>query len=315
MKGERLLQLVADQDAVRDAARPVTEHLPVEQYVPMVAGESMDDALRHTRGLDDDNVTALIDLLGEHVEDPATVARDQAEYETVQQRIAERDLDAHLSVKPSHLGLDVTDDDMDAYTYCRDNLYTLAEQAAEHDRCLWIDMESTDYTQDTLDLYTDLQNDFDNVGVCIQAYLERSADDIATLTDNDGTVRLVKGAYADDNDYDDWEQVGDVYGELLEDLFMSDTYFAVATHDEELIEYAQHLAHDDTYPQTADDFEFQFLMGVRDDRQRELAEQGYTVSQYVPYGPDWFDYFWRRVQEKPENITVLAKSVADSLRP
>lgn len=310
MRGEALLQKIVDQDFVRDISKPVAEFSSLEKRSDFVAGEGMDDALDHSDKLNKDGVTALVDILGEHVEDPEKADNVTEEYRTLQNSIAENGLDAHISIKPSHIGLDVTE--IDGYNFCQDNLYELADNAAEHDQFLWIDMESSDYVDETLNLYTDLLNDgFENAGVCVQSYLKRSERDIADLTEeDDAKVRLVKGAYDEPEEvaYQDWEKVGDSYRDLLEDLFESDTHTAVATHDKELIEYAKDLEEEHDKPR--DEWEFQFLTGVREDLKRDLADEGYNVSDYVPYGSDWFDYSWRRVQENPgKNIPRMLKSL------
>lgn len=272
-----------------------------ERYV---GGESRDEVLDYAASLNEDGITALVDLLGEHVEDSETAEDAADEYRELQDRIVERELDAHLSVKPTHLGLDVADRD-DPYAFCRDHVADLAGQADEHDRVLWLDMESTAYTDDTIRLYTDLQEEYGNLGVCLQSYLERSGDDIDDLVDAGGRIRLVKGAYPTDADYTG-EELNDRYRELLETLLGSDVYVAVATHDPVLIDDALDLV--DEYDRDQDTFEFQFLKGVRDDRKPELVEDGYTVTEYVPYGPDWFDYLWRRVQEDPQNLKKVLLS-------
>lgn len=312
MRGERVLQAVVDRDAVQRVARPVAEGLSMADRLQFVAGADQQDALRTARGLNDDGITALIDNLGEHVDEPAVAAAAVDEYTTLLHDVAAADLDAHLSVKPSHLGLDAAVDD--PYAFCRDNVRELATAADRHDRFLWIDMESSAYTDDTLDLYTELLDDFDNVGVCIQSYLRRSPDDIQDVVAEDGTIRLVKGAYDEPASvaYQDWDRVGDQYRALLEELFASDTSFAVATHDEELVRYAQELEQE--YDRSREEYEFQFLMGVGNDLKYDLVDEGYTVADYVPYGDDWFDYFWRRVQERPQNIRFLAESVTDTVR-
>lgn len=310
MRGEGALQWLVNRDAAKHAAKWGATRFPVtEKYV---AGETIDDTTAYVDGLNGDGITALVDLLGEHVEDPDEVAQVKDEYDRLLEDIVAQDLDAHLSIKLTHLGLDVDDTDVDGYSLCRENVADFIEQSATHDRFLWIDMESRDYTDTTIDMYQELVDEFDNVGLCIQSYLERSEDDIERLQANDGVVRLVKGAYDGDSDFEDWEGVGDNYRELLDDLFAGDTYFAVATHDKELIDHAQKL--EQKYGKSRDGFEFQFLKGVCDDEKERLVDEGYTVVEYVPYGDDAFDYFWRRVQEHPQNLAYGIRTVADAVR-
>jgi proline dehydrogenase len=263
--------------------------------------------LAHAQDLDEDGITALVDLLGEHVEQRSAAETAVRRYKHILDRINAADVDAELSIKLTHLGLELSTD------YCRSNVHHLVDHAADHDTFIWIDMESADHTEATITLYKELRDVHDNVGICIQSYLKRSQDDIQDLVEHDGIIRLVKGAYNEPEEiaYRDRAAVREQYRQLLDQLFAQDTYFAVATHDKQLIDYAQEL--EDQYGKNRDKFEFQFLMGVRTGLQRELAEQGYTVSQYVPYGPDWLPYYWRRIRERKENLVFAATAVVRSL--
>lgn len=272
-----------------------------------VAGETVDQALAHTRKLNEDGATAMIDLLGEHVDRKPVAENALTRYVRLLDRIEQADVDADLSIKLTHLGLEIGQD------YCRSNVHHLVEHAADHDTFIWLDMESSDHTDATIDLYKELREVHGNVGICIQGYLKRSQDDIQELLQHDGIIRLVKGAYDEPPEiaYQSKERVRENYKSLLEQLFAADTSFAVATHDKQLIDHAQHLEAE--YGTDRDRFEFQFLMGVRNTLQRELAAEGYTVSEYVPYGPDWLPYYWRRVREREENLIFAVKAVFYSL--
>ncbi|MDY6761448.1 MAG: proline dehydrogenase family protein [Candidatus Nanohaloarchaea archaeon] len=268
-----------------------------------VAGETPETAIQHVRDLNENGIVAYIDLLGEHVSKHGTAAAARDEYIELLDRIAAENLDAGLSVKPTHLGLEIDRE------FCRDNIDRLLAHAAEYGRYVWIDMESSDHTQETVDLYLDLLEDHSNVGVCIQSYLKRSREDVEQIIDAGGDVRLVKGAYDEPAEvaYQDREAVNENFRELLQLLFDSDTYFAVATHDEDLVTEAKQLAQE--AGRERDEFAFQFLMGVRDDLERELAEEGYRVGEYVPYGPEWLSYYWRRVRERKENLFFALRAV------
>ncbi|MDY6769841.1 MAG: proline dehydrogenase family protein, partial [Candidatus Nanohaloarchaea archaeon] len=261
-----------------------------------VAGESVESAVAHVRDRNEDGVVAYIDLLGEHVAEREVAEAARDEYIDLLDRLDEEELDAGLSIKPTHLGLEIDEQ------FCRGNIAAILEHAAERDRYVWIDMESSDHTEETLQLYLDLLEEFDDVGVCIQSYLKRSREDVERVVAADGDIRLVKGAYDEPPTvaYQDRAAVDENFRELLEVLFDTDAFVAVATHDEDLIAHAQDLAAE--YGRPRDAFAFQFLMGVRDDLAAELAADGYRVGEYVPYGPEWLSYYWRRVRERKENL-------------
>lgn len=272
-----------------------------------VAGETVDSAISYVDRLNDDGIVALVDLLGEHVEDRGVAWSAQEEYIELLERMDDEGLDGGLSIKPTHLGLEIDEE------FCRRLIRDLVEAAAERDRFVWLDMESSNHTDETIDIYEDLRVDFDNVGICIQCYLKRSDEDIARLIEGGGIVRLVKGAYDESANtaYTEKDRVDESFRELLEMLFAQDTYFAVGTHDEDLVAYAKELEKE--YGKDTDAFEFQFLKGVKDGLKHELVEEGYTVAEYVPYGPEWLAYYWRRVRERRENLWFAVHAVKASL--
>lgn len=268
-----------------------------------VAGETVESAVQHARELNEDGITAYIDLLGEHVGEEGVAEDARDEYLELLDRIDTEDLDAGLSIKPTHLGLEIDEE------VCRDNIAQILDQAADYGRYVWIDMESSAHTAETIDLYLDLLEEHGNVGVCIQAHLKRSREDVERVIDGGGDVRLVKGAYSEPPEvaYQDRDAVDRNFRELMELLFDSDAYFAVATHDEHLIERAKQRG--EVSHRERDEYAFQFLMGVRDDLERELADEGYRVGEYVPYGPEWLSYYWRRVRERRENLFFALRAV------
>lgn len=256
-----------------------------------VAGKERKDALKHVHKLNADGVKGLIDILGEHVTEEAQAKQAVDAYRELIQVIDTENLDADVSLKLTHIGLKI-----DA-TDCRNHLASLLDEAEEHDCFIWIDMESAAHTEETLELFEDLHEIYDNLGVTLQSKLERSTDDLEALPDN-AAVRLVKGAYKESSDiaYTAQTAIDAHYEALLEYAFKQQNYFAIATHDESLIQYAQEL--EEEHDRDRDSFEFQSLMGVRDGRERELAAEGYTVGEYVPYGPEWFAYYKRRMIER-----------------
>jgi len=266
-----------------------------------VAGETPAEALDHARRLNDRNVGAILNLLGEHYDDPAPAADDRDAYRDLVEDIAEAEGDVCISVKPSQVGLDVGEETF------RENLSAIVAHAAERDAFVWVDMEDRTTTDATLDAYEDLARDHDGgVGLCLQANLKRTREDVERLADVPGKIRLVKGAYDEPAAvaYTDKARVNEAYRDLLEYAFERyDRGVAVGSHDPEMIEYAREL-HDEY----GTDFEVQMLMGVREDAQYDLAAE-YEVWQYVPYGDKWLSYFYRRVAERKENLLFALRAV------
>jgi len=270
-----------------------------------VADESADGAVAHVRALDDAGIGAIVNHLGEHYDDPADARADTEEYLRLLERLPAADPPPAISVKPSQLGLDV---DEDAF---RDNLDRIVEVAAESGTLVWLDMEDHTTTDATLRAYEAIAEAHrDGVGVCLQANLRRTPDDVARLADTSGSIRLVKGAYDEPAElaHCDGAAVDAAYRDLLRQLFAETTVgVAVATHDDAMLDFALKLG--DEYDR---DCEFQMLMGVRERRQRDLATTG-TVYQYVPYGSAWASYFYRRVRERRQNLRFALRAVVDSV--
>ncbi|MFA9417696.1 proline dehydrogenase family protein [Natrinema sp. HArc-T2] len=266
-----------------------------------VAGESPAEALEHVRRLNDNDVKAIINLLGEHYDDRNAVAADAAEYRRLVEDIAGSGLEACISVKPSQLGLDLGED------VFRSELTDIVDAAAERDVFVWIDMEDHTTTDATLDAFETVAREHGGgVGVCVQANLRRTRADVRRLADVPGKVRFVKGAYEPPADvaYTDGARVDQEYRTLLEDAFEHyDGGIAVGSHDPAMIEHAMAL-----HERYGTDFEIQMLMGVREDAQYDLTDE-YEVWQYVPYGDRWLSYFYRRVAERKENLGFALRAV------
>ncbi|MFC4542897.1 proline dehydrogenase family protein [Halosolutus amylolyticus] len=266
-----------------------------------VAAEAQSGALAHVDDLNEDGIAGILNLLGEHYDDPAEAAADADAYVELVEAIDRAGLDCCVSVKPSQIGLDIGDD------VFRTNLERIVDAGVEHDVFVWIDMEDYTTTDVTLDAFEHHARETDgNVGVCIQANLKRTRDDVERLADVPGKVRFVKGAYDEPADvsYKKKAQVNEAYRDLLAFAFETfDDGVAVGSHDPDVIEYVEGLAaeHDTS-------FEFQMLMGVREDAQHDLAAE-YDVYQYVPYGDKWLSYFYRRVRERKENALFALRAI------
>jgi proline dehydrogenase len=258
-----------------------------------VAGETERDVLAHARALDAEGIGSICNLLGEHYDSPEPAAEDREAYCALIEAIGEAGVAASVSVKPSQLGLGISEECF------RSNLELVVERAAEQAVFLWIDMEDHETTDATLDAYTDHVEEYEAIGVCVQANLKRTPEDLHRLADHPGKVRLVKGAYDEPAEvaHREKSRVDEAYRECLDVMFAEfDGGIAVGSHDPAMVEYAKEL-HDTS----GTDFEIQMLMGVREGAQRDLAEQ-YEVHQYVPYGDRWFSYFYRRMMERRENL-------------
>jgi proline dehydrogenase len=266
-----------------------------------VAGESPAEALEHARQLNDRNVGAILNLLGEHYSDRAPADEDAEAYLRLVEDIESAAAEACISVKPSQIGLDA------GTQVFRENVERIADYAAERDVFVWIDMEDHHTTDDTLDAFEELARRHEGgVGLCVQSNLRRTDDDLERLADVPGKVRLVKGAYDPPTEvaYKEKSAVNEAYRRHLEYAFEHfDGGIAVGSHDPEMIEYAE-----DLHAEYGTDFEIQMLMGVREEAQTDLADE-YEVWQYVPYGDKWMSYFYRRVMERKENLTFALRAV------
>jgi proline dehydrogenase len=267
-----------------------------------VAGERPAQALDHVRELNERNVGAIVNLLGEHY-DSRDPADDDAEiYRRLVDDIGRSDLRACVSVKPSQIGLSIDE------SVFRENLAEIVDVADEHGVFVWIDMEDHTTTDATLDAFEHPARERGgDVGVCVQANLKRTESDLKHLADVPGKVRLVKGAYDEPAAvaYQDKARVDQAYRDALSYMFGAfEDGIAVGSHDQGMIEYAQ-----DLHDRYGTPFEIQMLMGVREDVQFELADAS-EVWQYVPYGGRWASYFYRRVMERKENALFALRALA-----
>ncbi|QSG01993.1 proline dehydrogenase family protein [Natranaeroarchaeum sulfidigenes] len=265
-----------------------------------VAGETPAEALAHTREYNEHGIGVILNLLGEHYDARAEAAADRDAYLQLIEDIAAEDLQACISVKPSQIGLDVDPE------YFETNLTAIVEHATLRDVFVWVDMEDHTTTDTTIDAFEPLAREHGTVGLCLQANLQRTREDLERLVDVPGKLRLVKGAYDEPADisYSRKERVNAEYRELLRYAFEHrESGVAVGSHDPAMIEHAQEL-----HERHGTDFEIQMLMGVRESAQIDLAEDC-TVWQYAPYGDRWLSYFYRRVMERKENALFAARAV------
>jgi proline dehydrogenase len=278
-----------------------------------VAGETPEAALDHVEGLNDRGVAGILNLLGEHYEERSPADADTDAYVDLVESIAERGVDACVSVKSSQIGLDVGDEVFE------ENLARIVEAANSPAATgadgtgtfVWIDMEDHETTDVTLDAFERHAVETDgNVGVCVQANLKRTREDLERLADLPGKVRLVKGAYDEPPEisYKEKARVDESYRDCLAYMFEAfDDGIAVGSHDPAMIEHAKELHAEHGTP-----YEVQMLTGVRESAQFELAgdpDVDADVYQYIPYGTKWFSYFYRRIRERKSNALFALRAV------
>lgn len=276
-----------------------------------VAGETVDSALAALRELNAARISATLDLLGESVRraEDARAARDV--YLRLLERIRTAGADANVSVKLTQMGLDIDP------ALCQDNMRAIIDRARGDGSFVRIDMEGSAYTERTLDLFQRvLYPEFGNaVGVVLQSYLRRTAQDIDAMIALGARVRLCKGAYQEPASvaFPDKRDVDANYVACMERLLEAGNYPGLATHDERIIAIAKAFARNKGIDPSR--FEFQLLYGVRRDLQRQLRREGYNVRVYVPFGGHWYPYLMRRLAERPANIGfMLANILRESLR-
>jgi proline dehydrogenase len=295
-QSDRLRRFAARNALARETARR------------FIAGETLDEAVAVVRELNRRDILATLDHLGENVASREDARRAADEYRGLLHRIAAERLEATISVKPTHVGLDFGAD------FCFEQLRAIAGAAADLGLSVEVDIEGSQYTQATIEVFHHLLDATSNLRLALQAYLFRTHDDLQRLVERGSSVRLCKGAY-DEPASVAWrtrEAVDASYAQLM-DLMLSDHarqrgfYPALATHDHNLILQAERTVHRRGIGKH--EFEFQMLHGVRRDWQQRLAADGYRVRVYVPYGTQWYPYFMRRLAERPANLLFIVRAL------
>jgi proline dehydrogenase len=269
-----------------------------------VAGEELADGMAVAATLNTQGLLVSLDYLGESVTNESAARRAAAAYVEALEAIAQEDVDGHISLKLTQLGLDVSRE------LCVAQLRSILERARELDIFVRIDMESSAYTERTLGVHQELwDGGFRNVGIVLQAYLYRTEADVERSIEQGVQVRLCKGAYLEPPRvaFADKAAVDANFAKLMERLLLHGTHPAIATHDERLVRRAQELARGAQL--SPDSFDFEMLFGVRRDLQLRLARDGYGVRVYLPYGQEWYPYLVRRLAERPANIGFFVRSL------
>jgi proline dehydrogenase len=268
-----------------------------------VPGEHLAEALEAARQSNGAGMSVSLDQLGENVMTREAAIRARDTYIEILDRIAAERLDANISLKLTHLGLDLDEES------CAAQLRAVTERAAALKNFVRVDMEGSAYTDRTLRLVKQLRAGTDAVGTVIQAYLHRSKQDIQDLQRAGCRIRLVKGAYKEPPEiaFQRKRDVDANYVALTQLLLSSGLYHAIATHDQKMIDAATGYA--GAHGISKDKFEFQMLYGVRTDLQRRLVREGYRFRVYIPFGEEWFPYFMRRLAERPANLLFLLRNL------
>tara|TARA_B100001250_G_scaffold413780_1_gene449062 strand:+ start:957 stop:1859 length:903 start_codon:yes stop_codon:yes gene_type:complete len=270
---------------------------------PYVAGQTEDDAIDHIRILNGKGFSATVDILGEHVISKKEARNITTQYCSLYDRIANEALDCNISIKPTHVGLNIS------LTEAISNITTILKKAKDSGNFLRIDMEDSSFTDQTIEIYSQCKKIYQDVGMVIQSYLHRSIDDIIFLANDQFNSRICKGIYKESEyiAYQDKVKIQDNFLKLAKTMITRNAYPAFATHDQELIDRLLDWITRDKVSKNL--FEFQVLYGVpMNGRLEALLGAGYKVRVYVPYGPEWFDYSVRRLKENPKIISYVLKN-------
>jgi proline dehydrogenase len=266
-----------------------------------VAGETLDQAARAIVALNRKGIVATFDHLGENVNTEAEAAASAEAYVELLDRIKADRLNSNVSLKLTQMGMDIDEE------LCFQNVARICARARELDNFVRIDMESSAYTDRTLELFRRLWHDsgYRNVGVVLQAYLYRTEKDVREMNGLGARVRLCKGAYNEPESvaFPKKADVDANFARLTRLLLTEGTYPGLATHDSRLINYTKRFASSRGIERSR--FEFQMLYGIRSESQEGLVREGYNMRVYVPYGREWYPYFMRRLAERPANVMFI----------
>lgn len=289
-KSFRLRRWITSHGVTRRMAR---------RFVP---GEEIGAAIAAVRACNSVGMTASLDHLGENVVTREDAERARVSYTETLDRIAADGVDSNISLKLTHIGLDL------GAEFCAEQLRIILRRAQELGNFVRVDMEGSAYTDRTLQLTKQARAETTAVGTVIQAYLYRSEEDVRALLAIGCRIRLVKGAYKEPSQiaFLRKKDVDANFIKLMKLLLPSGIYHALATHDPKMIEAATRFAAKQNI--SKDKFEFQMLYGIRTDLQSRLVKRGYRVRVYIPFGRDWFPYFMRRLAERPANLLFFAKN-------
>ena len=271
-----------------------------------VAGDTIDEVIPLIRQLNTENCTASFDHLNESVGDASEAEHEVTEYLNILAKIDESSIRSNVSIKLTQFGLGL--DPELAYRNAR----RVVEEARRRGNFVRVDMEGSDVTQVTIDIFKRLRAEFglNDVGIVLQSYLYRTYADAQELVKLPARIRICKGAYNEPPAvaFPDKKDVDANYVKVMQLLLLSGTYHGIATHDPKMIDATIDFVAREGIGK--EKFEFQMLYGVRRDLQRQLARDGFNVRIYVPYGKHWYPYFMCRLAERPANVWFVMKNLA-----
>jgi proline dehydrogenase len=300
MLRETLIHLGESETARRVVTRTALRGL-AHRFVP---GETVDSLIQAIRGARERGLTATANFLGEAVHDEANATHAAGVYHEILERLRAEEIEGNVSLKFTQLGQDVSDE------FLAKTLGPLLDRAEQNDAFVRFDMEDSKHTDRTLAAFERLWHQGRRgIGVVIQSYLRRSAEDVDRLIELQARVRLCKGAYAEPEStaFQERSEVDDSFVSLMKSLLARGAYPAIATHDERMIRATTRFARDRGIE--PERFEFQMLHGVRRDIQDRLVGAGWRVRVYIPFGSHWYPYLMRRLAERPANLLFMAGSV------
>ncbi|MFN3872630.1 MAG: proline dehydrogenase family protein [Ignavibacterium sp.] len=267
-----------------------------------IAGESLEDGINVVKQLNAKGIYATMDVLGEAVKNKEESIDAKNKAMEVLDAIEKHKLMANLSIKPTQMGLLIDEE------FAYQQILELVKRAHEINNFVRIDMEDSSTTDITINLYKRIYQQYKNVGIVIQAYLKRSFDDVVVLNKLGTNYRLCKGIYVEPASIaiKDRQAIRENYLKILKQMFMDGNYVGIATHDKYLIDEAYKMIREMNIPK--DKFEFQMLLGVREDLRDKINNDGYKIRVYVPFGEDWYAYSVRRLKENPSIAGHIVKS-------
>lgn len=267
----------------------------------VVAGTNLDEAIQSIKELNAHGISCTVDNLGEFVYQKEEAAEAKKQIIEVIEAIHENQVDAHISLKPSQLGLDID------YSFCLENVREIVEKASQYGIFVNMDMEDSKRLQPSFDILDELSKEYNNFGTVIQAYFLDAEEDLKKY--QNFRLRIVKGAYKEPEEiaYQDKNDIDANFIKLIEWHLLNGKFTSIATHDHNVINHVKDFVRANNVPK--DKFEFQMLYGFRKDMQLKLAAEGYNFCTYVPFGHDWYGYFMRRLAERPQNLNLVAKQV------
>ncbi len=276
----------------------------VKRFMP---GETVDDALDAAAALGSDGFPTILTYLGENISSESEAAAVVGQYELALRKIVERNLDCHLSVKLTQLGIDLSEE------LCITNLSAIVRTAGASQNFVWIDMEGTPYVDRTLRIFRSLRRNHTNVGLCLQSYLYRTASDLEQLADLKPLIRLVKGAYSEPPElaFPGKQEVDGNYVAVAKSIMKIGPRHGVrqgiGTHDRAIVrELREYGAAEGIGPEA---YEVEMLFGIRSDEQKRLLADGCAVRVLISYGTFWFPWYMRRLAERPANVLFVLKSI------